>query len=417
MAKFASKNKFMKKEQLLLQFPVPPASLFENDEENSLAVLAATCFYQQVTVQQLLSREVNRHVWAKVRSREFWSTCRTHWNNEDYIRNIRVDKKTFLFLTERLSPYLKRKTTVMREPIKEDERLAMALWRYASGDSSRTIAWMFGVGESTCSEICLEVAESICEELGSEFLTTPTQEELKKQAELFEIGRGFPMCIGARDGSHIPIRGSFGRRKLLWCFKGFYSLVLQIVAGADYRILAATMGHAGNCHDSTIMKKHSFWRNREDIFPQGFRVIEGVKVKYFEIGDSAFPLTDRSMKPFTHNKLSDAQAYFNYRLSSARMIVEQTFGILKGRFRILLSTNESSIPTVNAITMACCILHNICIVREVTFKFEWILERRDIHILENNEEDEVDVVNRNLPRATEAKVIRDALTRLFEKQM
>ena len=116
------------------------------------------------------------------------------------------------------------------------------------------------------------------------------------------------------------------------------------------------MGHAGNSHDSTIMRKHSFWKNREQIFPQGSRVIEGVTIKYFEIGDSAFPLTTRSMKPFTHNKLTDAQAYYNYRLSSARMVVEQTFGLLKGRFHILLFTNESSITTVNVITIACWIL-------------------------------------------------------------
>lgn len=107
---------------------------------------------------------------------------------------------------------------------------------------------MFGVGESTCSEVCVEVAQAICDEFGPEFLGIPTHEELKHQAELFERGRGFRMCIGARVGTHIPIRGSFGRRKRLWCFKGFYSLVLQILAGADYQILAATMGHAGNSH-------------------------------------------------------------------------------------------------------------------------------------------------------------------------
>ena len=102
------------------------------------------------------------------------------------------------------------------------------------------------------------------------------------------------------------------------------------------------------------------------------------------------------MKPYTHNKLTDAQAYYNYRHSSARIVVEQTFGLLKGRFRNLLFTNESSIPTVNAITMACFILQNICIVREVTFKYEWILARKDIHTLHNSEEDDVDVVERNL---------------------
>ena len=80
-------------------------------------------------------------------------------------------------------------------------------------------------------------------------------------------------------------------------------------------------------------------------------------------------------------------------------------------------TNESSISTVNAITMACCILHNICIVREVTFKYEWILARKDIHTLDNSEEDDVDVVERNVPGASDTKEIRKALTSLFESQM
>ena len=94
----------------------------------------------------------------------------------------------------------------MRQSI---ERVAMTLWRYGSGNSARTIAWMFGVGESTCSKVCLDVAQAICEEFGQQFLGTPSREDLKQQAELFETGRGYPMCIGTRDGSHIPIRGSF----------------------------------------------------------------------------------------------------------------------------------------------------------------------------------------------------------------
>ena len=80
------------------------------------------------------------------------------------------------------------------------------------------------------------------------------------------------------------------------------------------------------------MKNHSFWKNREDNFPPGSRIIVGVRIPYLEIGDSAFKPTPRSMKPYTHNKLTDAQAYYNYWHSSARMVVEQTFGLLKGRF-------------------------------------------------------------------------------------
>ena len=67
--------------------------------------------------------------------------------------------------------------------------------------------------------------------------------------------------------------------------------------------------------------------------------------------------------------------------------------------------------------MARCILHNMCIVREVTFKYEWILARKDFHVLENSEEDDVDITERNLVGAADAKEIRKALTRMFQSQM
>ena len=123
----------------------------------------------------------------------------------------------------------------------------------------------------------LEVAQEICEEIGPEYLATSTHEEFKEQAELFKRGHGFLMCIRARDGTHIPIRGSFGRRKLVWCFTDFYSVVLQIVARADYHILTATADHAGKSNDSTIMKKKTLLAEKRRNFPSGARVIEGVQ--------------------------------------------------------------------------------------------------------------------------------------------
>ncbi|KAH6923842.1 hypothetical protein HPB50_007788 [Hyalomma asiaticum] len=51
---------------------------------------------------------------------------------------------------------------------------------------------------------------------------------------------------------------------------------------------------------------------------------------------------------------------FNYHLSSARRVVENAFGRLKARFRILHKGLEADIDNVNRIIRACCILHNIC---------------------------------------------------------
>ncbi len=65
------------------------------------------------------------------------------------------------------------------------------------------------------------------------------------------------------------------------------------------------------------------------------------------------------MKPFGHRLLSREERIFNYRLSRARRVVENAFGILANRFRVLLTRLMHPPDTVNQIVTVCCILHNI----------------------------------------------------------
>ena len=56
----------------------------------------------------------------------------------------------------------------------------------------------------------------------------------------------------------------------------------------------------------------------------------------FLIGDAAYPFLTWLMKAFRETPQTTAEAkHFNYRLSRARMVVENAFGRLKGRFRLL----------------------------------------------------------------------------------
>ena len=78
--------------------------------------------------------------------------------------------KTFWYLVEKLRSFLERQKTNMRpEPLEVDDIIAIALWRLGSGDSSRTITWMFGVGVSTVRQLVTEVAEVIIGQLGNEY--------------------------------------------------------------------------------------------------------------------------------------------------------------------------------------------------------------------------------------------------------
>ncbi|KAI4454196.1 hypothetical protein MML48_10g00004286 [Holotrichia oblita] len=68
------------------------------------------------------------------------------------------------------------------------------------------------------------------------------------------------------------------------------------------------------------------------------------------------------MTPFKdRGHLLRKQRAHNAALSRARVIMENTFGLLKGRWSILNYVNTYSVKKAATIIVACCILHNICL--------------------------------------------------------
>lgn len=69
------------------------------------------------------------------------------------------------------------------------------------------------------------------------------------------------------------------------------------------------------------------------------------------------------MKPYPRNQSSGdrSKAIFNYRLSRARRIVENAFGLLTQSFRIFLTPIHLNIETTEILVTVACILHNLII--------------------------------------------------------
>ena len=96
-------------------------------------------------------------------------------------------------------------------------------------------------------------------------------------------------------------------------------------------------------------------------FPDRPKRYGNVNVPISIIGDPAYPLMPWVMKAYPEGPgTAQNQRIFNYRLSRARMCIENTFGRLKGRWRLLRKQMEHDISTIPTIVSACCILHNIC---------------------------------------------------------
>ena len=62
--------------------------------------------------------------------------------------------------------------------------------------------------------------------------------------------------------------------------------------------------------------------------------------------------------------LLNAQKNYNRKLSQIRVIIEQAFGMLKGRFRRLKHIVVRDVENIVNIVVACCVLHNICILNK-----------------------------------------------------
>lgn len=83
-----------------------------------------------------------------------------------------------------------------------------------------------------------------------------------------------------------------------------------------------------------------------------------IKFLYVIVGDEAFPLKTYMLKPYPRNELDDSRRIFNYRLSRARQVIENFFGIMASRFRIFRRTINSKPENVKQIVKASVALHN-----------------------------------------------------------
>ncbi|KAE8738274.1 hypothetical protein FOCC_FOCC016250, partial [Frankliniella occidentalis] len=275
------------------------------------------------------------------------------FDEEAFFNFLRMTPSCFDWLLEQVSDLITKEST-RRESISAGERLAVTLRYLASGDSQISISYLFRISDSAVSEIILETTAAIWCALKDVVFEPLTPEFWRRKSAEFEAKWDFPMCLGAIDGKHCTVQKFPMRGSECYNYKFGNSIVLLAVSDAKYKFIAVDVGARGREHDAGVFDRSEFgmlYDNHQlKLPPSVYNNDLMTPLPYVFIGDNAFALDTHLIVPFESSSKPE-EVVFNYRLSRARRVVENAFGILAARFRVF---RTNMIGT----------LHNLHLVRE-----------------------------------------------------
>jgi len=147
-----------------------------------------------------------------------------------------------------------------------------------------------------------------------------------------EEASGIPGIIGIVDGSLIQFSYTPKQDARTWYTrKKFPGINIQATVDNNGAFTSYQIGHPGSVPDVTVFKTSHLWRHRPGYFGPGEKIL----------ADKGYPITPYTLRPFAENEMGrtaedkSRRRKFNKKLSGQRVIVENAFGWLKGRFPCL----------------------------------------------------------------------------------
>lgn len=137
-----------------------------------------------------------------------------------------------------------------------------------------------------------------------------------------------------------------------------------VIADANYNVLYADVGCQGRISDGGVLKFTSFYKKLSQgrlwLPPNQPLLGRNKPMPFIFAADDAFALMTNIMKPYPGQLpgSNNPKRIYNYRHSRARRIIENVFGILSSKFRVLLKPIALDPNKVELVTLTCLYLHN-----------------------------------------------------------
>lgn len=296
------------------------------------------------------------------------------WEESQYLQHFRMSKDTFWYLSQTYGKYLEKETTHLRLALPHAKRLAIVLHWLAQASSFAQLAALYAIGKSTVVAVVHQGVDVLRAKFVPEAIRFPTGSELDQVMVDFEALCGLPCCGGALDGTFMPIRKPTDYGDTYFCYKRFCAIIVLGCVDARGIFTYVNAGRPGSVGDSYTYRHSTLWQKIRsgDWLAHSPKTIEGVQVSPFLVADAAFPLSATCMKCYEASDLPQKHS-FNYSLIRTRRVVEQAFGRLKGRWKIMDGQCKINDPVfVRQVAMVCCALHNVCERHQCPFELGWL---------------------------------------------
>ncbi|KAK0411921.1 hypothetical protein QR680_005918 [Steinernema hermaphroditum] len=339
---------------------------------------------------------------------EYWTLFHQLRRDDDkFFEYVRMKQSTFDNLLSNL-----RQSTTTSTTIAPEEMLVITLRFLATGSSYRTLQFNFRIGVSTIGSVIRRTCRAVTKCLYGNVKLPGTPEEWLEISRMFEEKWNFPMVLGAIDGKHVKLKKPPLSGSCFYNYKGSFSIVLMAVCDARYRFIFYSVGNLGHVHDSHAFQNSPFGRK---LLCGSLRLPNDAalpntnqQVPYFFLGDGAFPLSEHLMKPYA-GATSAMRTTFNSRLSRARRVIENAFGILASRWRVLLNMIEADVKLADHIVRTTIHLHNFLSEQE---PFDFIARIPEVHQVQQLAPMLLDPT----PANDRSQEIREVIARYFQEQ-
>ncbi len=96
-----------------------------------------------------------------------------------------------------------------RPPVSVEMQLLITMWVLKNPETIRSASDRYNVTKSSVFRIVRRICHAIVNNLAAQFICWPSGERLKQVTEQFQRKKRLPHCIGAIDGTHIPIKAPY----------------------------------------------------------------------------------------------------------------------------------------------------------------------------------------------------------------